>query len=121
MERAAQGQRHSGALTFFSVTGPEAMNPNPCNAQSLSPTTPRPPSPGVRPRAPRPDLPRWLWHDRLLRSVLVCCGLLLGAQLVLTLVHTAWIGPVTDWLLTVLAWPEAAVVVFVAVRLNRAR
>jgi hypothetical protein len=99
------------------------MNPNPHNAELLPLTTPHVPLPGVglHPPQPDPDFARWLWHDRLLRSVVVCCALLLGTQLVLTLVHPSWISPVTDWLLTALAWPELAVVVYVTLRLTHAR
>jgi signal transduction histidine kinase len=75
----------------------------------------------VRPRAPQPDLLRWLWHDPLLRSVVVACGLLLGTQLVLIILHPPWIDSITDWFLTVLAWPEAAVVVYFTRRLSQAR
>ena len=52
-------------------------------------------------------------------SAVVLCGLLLGFQLVVTLLHPAWAAPVTDWLLTVLAWPELAVVVYLSLRLSR--
>src|SRR5262249_8699797 len=96
------------------------MNSN--NPELLPPTMLRHRSHGVEPCPPQPypDLARWLWHDRLLRSVVVCCGLLLGYQLALTLLHPAWGDRVTDWLLTILAWPELAVVVYVTLRLNRA-
>src|SRR5215813_8310665 len=98
------------------------MNPTPLNAELLTPATPRSHSTSAypRPHPPQPDFAQWLWHDRLLRSVVVCCSLLLGAQLVLTLLHPSWIGPVTDWLLTALTWPELAVVIYATLWLHHA-
>src|SRR5262249_53146861 len=98
------------------------MNPSPLNAELLNPATPPSHSTSAypRPHPPQPDFAQWLWHDRLLRSVVVCCSLLLGAQLVLTLLHPSWIGPVTDWLLTALTWPELAVVIYATLWLHHA-
>jgi len=62
-----------------------------------------------------------LQHDRLLLGAVAAFALLLGFQLVATLRHPPWLGPVTDWLLTALAWLELAVVLYVSLRLGRAR
>ncbi len=62
-----------------------------------------------------------LHHVRLLLGAVVACVLLLSFQLIVTLLRPAWLGPVTDWLLTALAWPELAVVLYVSLRLSRAR
>ena len=48
-------------------------------------------------------------------------GGLIAYQLVVTVLHPAWIGAVTDWLRAALAWPQLAVVVYVSVWLTRAR
>jgi len=95
---------------------------NPDNPELAPPTPPRPQANGVGsyPPQPEPDLAHWLWHDRLLRSIALCSVFLLGYQLMVTLLRPAWGGPATDWLLTVLAWPELAVVVYVTLRLNHA-
>jgi hypothetical protein len=46
-----------------------------------------------------------LQDDRLLRIAVLLVGLLLAYQLAVTLLQPAWIGPVTDWLLVLVAWP----------------
>src|SRR5260221_7070208 len=66
--------------------------------------------PGRLPRASPSNLTWWLWRDRLLVSAFLLAGLLISYQLGVTLAHPPWIGPVTDWLRAVLAWPELAVV-----------
>src|SRR5258706_6948476 len=52
-----------------------------------------------------------LRHDRLLLGAMAACTLLLGFQLLVTLLHPPWIGPVTDWLRAALAWPELLILV----------
>jgi signal transduction histidine kinase len=78
-------------------------------------------SPGVLLRASPPSLTPWLWRDRVLLNAFLIGGLLISYQLVLTLLHPPWIGPVTDWLRAALAWPELAVVVGVSLWLTRTR
>jgi signal transduction histidine kinase len=58
-------------------------------------------------------------HDRVLVSAIVLCVFLIGYQLTITLIQPPWIKPVTDWLRTALAWPQLAVVAWVAVCLHR--
>jgi len=70
---------------------------------------------------PRASPLGWLWRDRVLLGAFLMAGLLIGYQLVVTLLQPSWIGPVTDWLRAVLAWPELAVVVGVALWLSRTR
>src|SRR5262249_25955255 len=62
-----------------------------------------------------------LRQDRVVLSVAVLCGILLGYQLVVTLLHPAWAEQATDWLLTVLAWLELALVAYVSLWLTRTR
>src|SRR5260221_993341 len=62
-----------------------------------------------------------LQRDRLLLGAVVACVLLLSFQLLVTLLRPTWLGPVTDWLLTALAWPELAVVLYVSLWLDHAR
>jgi signal transduction histidine kinase len=47
------------------------------------------------------------------------CALLIGYQVTVILLQPPWIKPATDWLRTALAWPQFAVVAWVAVRLLR--
>ncbi len=58
-------------------------------------------------------------HDRVLVSAFVVCVLLVGYQLTVLLLQPPWNKPATDWLRTVLAWPQLAVVTLVAVGLTR--
>ncbi len=51
----------------------------------------------------------------------VVVGVLIVSQLVVTVLHPAWIGAETDWLRAALAWPQLAVVVSASVWLTRAR
>jgi hypothetical protein len=60
-------------------------------------------------------------RDRLPLGAVVASALLLGFQLVATLLHPPWLGSVTDRLLTALAWLELAVVLSVSLWLSRAR
>src|SRR5262249_4005214 len=81
---------------------------------------------GLQPRDTPPStapsgLAQWLWRDRLLLSAVAICGLLISYQLVVTLVKPAWSGTVTDWLRAALSWPELLIVVYVSLRLSRAR
>jgi signal transduction histidine kinase len=62
-----------------------------------------------------------LWRDRVLLSAFLIAGMLIGYQLVVTVLQPSWIGPVTDWLRAALAWPELAVVVGVTLWLARTR
>jgi signal transduction histidine kinase len=68
---------------------------------------------------PRTSPFRWLYRDGVLLGAFLIVGLLIGYQLVVTLLQPPWIGPVTDWLRAVLAWPELAVVVGVALWATR--
>ncbi len=68
---------------------------------------------------PRRSLLQDILGDRLLLSAFVCCALLIGYQLSVTLLQPPWIKPVTDWLRTALAWPALAVEAWVAVRLHQ--
>jgi signal transduction histidine kinase len=83
---------------------------------TLAAPIPDQPLPGNLPRA---SPFRWLRRDPVLLSAFVIVGLLIGYQLVVTLLQPPWIGPATDWLRAVLAWPELAVVVGVALWLTR--
>src|SRR5262249_20948826 len=76
---------------------------------------------GTPPPAARSGLAQYFWRDRLLVSAVAICGLLLSYQLVVTLAKPTWSGQVTDWLRAGLSWPELLVVVFVSLRLSRAR
>ena len=69
------------------------------------------PEPGA---ASRSDSALRLWDDGVLRIAFLTVGLLLAYQLVVTLLHPAWLGPVTDWLLVLLAWPGLLVVVLLS-------
>jgi signal transduction histidine kinase len=60
-------------------------------------------------------------HDRVLVSAFVVCVLLVSYQFIALLLQPPWIKPATDWLRTVLAWPQLAVVTWVAVGLTHAR
>jgi signal transduction histidine kinase len=62
---------------------------------------------------------RALQEDRVLLSAFVLSALLISFQLTITLVQPSWIGPMTDWLRTALAWPQFLVVAWVAVNLQR--
>src|SRR5258706_2233670 len=62
-----------------------------------------------------------LRHDRLLLGAVTACTLLLGFQLLVTLRQPPWIGPVTDWLRTALAWPELLILVAASFWLARRR
>ena len=70
-------------------------------------------------RRPSRTLLQDVLHDRVLVSAFVVCALLIGYQLTVTLLQPPWIKPATDWLRTALAWPQLAVVAWVAVRLLR--
>jgi hypothetical protein len=47
-----------------------------------------------------------LWRDPLLRLAFLGVGVCITYFLAVVLLHPAWGGPVTDWLLALLAWPE---------------
>jgi signal transduction histidine kinase len=78
------------------------------------PTTSLPPS-------TRPGLAQRLCHSPLLVSAFLVSGLLVSFQLAVTLLHVAWVDPVTDWLRTGLAWLELLVLVFASCWLARIR
>ena len=61
-----------------------------------------------------------LWADSVLRSGFLAVMLLLAYQLVVTLLHPIWIGAVTDWLRTLLAWPTLLGVVLLSSWLTHA-
>src|SRR5262245_48157341 len=73
-------------------------------------------------RPTRPGMAHWhgLSQDRVLQSVSTLCVLLVVYQLALALLRPAWGGTATDWFLSVLAWPELAVAVYLCVRLSHA-
>jgi signal transduction histidine kinase len=60
------------------------------------------------------DSSQSLWDDGVLRTAFLVAGLLLAYQLVVTLLQPPWIGPVTDCLLTLLAWSGLVVLVVVS-------
>src|SRR5215469_11503210 len=72
-----------------------------------------------RDATPRHPLFVDILHDRVLVSAFVVFALLIGYQLTVTLLQPPWIKPATDWLRSGLAWPQVAVVAWVAVRLRR--
>jgi signal transduction histidine kinase len=60
-----------------------------------------------------------LWDDWVLRIAFLTVGLLLAYQLAVTLRQPAWIGPITDWLLALVAWPGLLAVVLFSLWLTR--
>src|SRR5258706_7269763 len=60
-----------------------------------------------------------LWEDGVLRIAFVTVGLLLAYQLAVTLLQPTWIGPVTDWLLALVAWSGLLGVVLLSVWVTR--
>ncbi len=77
--------------------------------------------PSASPPPPPQSVAEWLWRDRVLLGAVTMCALIIGFQLVVTLLQPAWIGPVTDWLRAALAWPELLIVAYVSGWLSRAR
>jgi signal transduction histidine kinase len=61
---------------------------------------------------------RRLLYDPLLLSALVVCVVLITYQIEVTLLQPTWVGSVTDWLRTALAWPQFLIVVWVSLRLR---
>src|SRR5258708_36534630 len=57
--------------------------------------------------------------DGVLRIAFLTVGLLLASQLAVTLLQPTWIGPVTDWLLALLAWSGLLAVVLLSLWLTR--
>jgi signal transduction histidine kinase len=55
----------------------------------------------------------------VLQIAFLVVGLLLAYQLIVTLLQPTWIGPVTDWLLTLVAWPGLLGVVLLSLWLTR--
>jgi signal transduction histidine kinase len=67
----------------------------------------------------RSALLRDILADSVLLAAVMVCVLLIAYQLAVTLVQPPWTLPVTDWLRTVLAWPQLLVVAWVAMSLVR--
>ncbi len=65
--------------------------------------------------------PQRRWRDPVLYCAFLVVSLLIGYQLVITLLRPDWSSAVTDWFRAALSWPELAVVIFVSVWLTRAR
>src|SRR5690349_15582720 len=76
------------------------------------------PAPEPREAARSPSTPR-LWDDWVLQIAFLVVGLLLAYQLIVTLLQPAWIGPATDWLLALVAWPGLLGVVLLSLWLTR--
>src|SRR5215471_14067440 len=57
-------------------------------------------------------------HDRLLQSACVLCVVVIAFQAGTSLLHPTWINAITDWLRSILAWPEWVIVVFVSLHLT---
>jgi signal transduction histidine kinase len=60
-----------------------------------------------------------LWDDPVLRIAFLVVGLLLAYQLVVTLLQPVWLGPVTDWLRTPLAWLGLLMVLLLSAWMTR--
>src|SRR5262245_13587841 len=75
------------------------------NAHDASPVNPMPDPPG---HAAPGGTGRRGGRDPLLLGAAALVGLLLAYQLAVTLLLPAWAAASTDWLLTLLAWPELA-------------
>src|SRR5690348_288562 len=65
--------------------------------------------------------PRRLWQDFWLLGAALFCGALLVYQLIVTLIHPAWGGSVTDWMRAALAWPGLFIMVLASVTASRTR
>src|SRR5690242_109763 len=78
-----------------------------------------PPASQRRSGAAALGLGQLLWHDKLLRIAFLLLGLFIAYQLIVTLLHPAWIGAGTDWFRAGLAWPQLAVVISVSVWFTR--
>ncbi len=89
------------------------------NSPNATPDTSTVPGPPQHPTYL--SVTHWLRQDRVVLSAVLLCGLLLGYQLVVTALRPSWASEATVWLLTVLAWPELAVVVYLSLRLSRTR
>jgi signal transduction histidine kinase len=57
----------------------------------------------------------------VLKIAFLVVGILIAYQLVMTLLHPAWLGIATDWFRAVFAWPQLAIVIYVSFWLTRAR
>src|SRR5260370_39755245 len=85
------------------------------NLSSTSPSSTmqaRPSSTG--PSAPAYCSVQHLLRDPLVLSACVVCALLISYNVVVTLNHPPWIGPVTDWLRSAMPSPERLIVVLVS-------
>jgi signal transduction histidine kinase len=88
-------------------------------SQSL--TKPGPQPRDTPPSAAQSDVSHWFRRDRLLLGATALCGLIISYQLGVTVAKPIWSGLVTDWLRAALSWPELLLVVYVSIRLTRAR
>jgi signal transduction histidine kinase len=88
------------------------------SSTSTSSTTQARPSSTGPPTPPHFSVQRLL-RDPLVLSACVVCALLISYQVIVTRYYPPWIGPVTDWLRSALAWPELLIVVLVSRRLSR--
>ncbi len=85
----------------------------------------RPPPPSGSSSVPKPLVAsrslsaQRLWGDPVLRIAFLTVGLLLAYQLVVTVLKPVWIGPVTDWLSTLLAWLTVLLVALVSLYFTR--
>jgi signal transduction histidine kinase len=78
-------------------------------------------TPAKRDPSPSRTLLQGFLDDRVLLGAFVVCLLLVAYQLSVTLLQPSWIKPATDWLRTVLAWPQLLVVAAVALHLSRSQ
>lgn len=62
-----------------------------------------------------------LWEDRLVLSAFLFVGLLVGYQLLVTLLAPPWAAQVTGWFRASLAWPEVLFLLLLSWWLTRAR
>lgn len=110
----------------FGILARAHDNPKPAGGEPSGPATHAATSPVRQPDetglpAPHPGLVRYLVRDRLLLIAFAICGLLIGFQVVVTLLDRPWLNPVTDWLRAALAWPELLLVAWVSLWLSRNR
>src|SRR5258706_3257490 len=94
------------------------------HGRSTDSMTRAPPVPGSLPApqtgdASRSNSAQRLWDDGVLRIAFLTVGLLLAYQLAVTLLQPTWIGPVTDWLLALVAWSGLLAVMLLSLWLTR--
>ncbi|GEM_PF-1296481 len=88
---------------------------------STGPPVPPTQTPGPPPATASPGGKNWVRHDPLLLSAFGASALLIIYQLIVILLKPPWLGPVTDWLRALLAWPEMLPLVLVGLWLIRTR